>query len=360
MNKTVELNVDGHTSEVRTFAHDVGGVLDAEGVSTGQHDLVSPSLSSSVSKGSDIVVRHGRKLSLTVDGKSQVYWTTASTVGGALKGLGIRAGDGRLSASRSESIGRQGLSVRLSTSKSVKVLADGKVHRVSSAAATVGEAVKAAGVSLGSGDRLSVPAGSPVVAGSVVQVFRVSKKHESTTKSIDHDTTRKESDDLFKGQTKVKTEGADGVRTVKFATRVVNGQVVSKSKVSSKVTKKPVTEVVLVGTKEKPAPEPSESSSDSSSSHSSTSTTPPSSTTGTAADSLNWTALAQCESGGNPRAVNGNGHYGLYQFSLQTWHAMGGSGNPINASPATQLALAKKLYNAAGSGQWSCGSHLYD
>jgi soluble lytic murein transglycosylase-like protein len=78
------------------------------------------------------------------------------------------------------------------------------------------------------------------------------------------------------------------------------------------------------------------------------------------ADGLNWTALAKCESGGNPRAVNPAGNYGQYQFSLSTWHAMGGAGNPIDASPAEQTARAQALYARSGAGQWGCGRHLYD
>ena len=78
------------------------------------------------------------------------------------------------------------------------------------------------------------------------------------------------------------------------------------------------------------------------------------------ADGLNWAALAQCESGGNPRAVNPAGYYGLYQFSLSTWASVGGSGNPIDASPAEQTARAQALYARGGAGQWGCGRHLFD
>ena len=39
---------------------------------------------------------------------------------------------------------------------------------------------------------------------------------------------------------------------------------------------------------------------------------------------------------------------------------MGGSGNPIDASAAEQTSRAEMLYNKAGAGQWTCGSHLFD
>ena len=77
--------------------------------------------------GQTIVVRYGRKLTVTVDGKEREYWTTASTVGEALQQLGIRNGDGAiLSASRSQTIGRKGLDLRVSTPKQVKLLVGGK------------------------------------------------------------------------------------------------------------------------------------------------------------------------------------------------------------------------------------------
>jgi len=72
-----------------------------------------------------------------------------------------------------------------------------------------------------------------------------------------------------------------------------------------------------------------------------------------------WAKVAECESSGNPLAVNPAGYYGLFQFDLQTWRSVGGSGNPINASAAEQLARAKKLYAQRGASPWPvCGRYL--
>jgi hypothetical protein len=68
-------------------------------------------------------------------------------------------------------------------------------------------------------------------------------------------------------------------------------------------------------------------------------------------------AIAQCESGGDPRAIGGGGTYrGMYQFSYATWQAVGGSGDPAAASVAEQTKRAQILYAQAGPSQWPvCG-----
>ena len=67
-------------------------------------------------------------------------------------------------------------------------------------------------------------------------------------------------------------------------------------------------------------------------------------------------AIAACESGGNPATDTGNGFYGKYQFTIETWNAVGGSGNPANASEAEQDRRAALLYARAGASPWPvCG-----
>jgi hypothetical protein len=68
-------------------------------------------------------------------------------------------------------------------------------------------------------------------------------------------------------------------------------------------------------------------------------------------------AIAACESGGNPRAIGGGGAFrGKYQFTRETWAAMGGSGDPAAAPEYVQDRLATRLYATSGAGQWPvCG-----
>jgi hypothetical protein len=63
--------------------------------------------------------------------------------------------------------------------------------------------------------------------------------------------------------------------------------------------------------------------------------------------------IAECESGGDPQAVSPGGQYrGKYQFSLSTWHNLGGDGDPVDASEAEQDRIALKLYRRSGTAPW--------
>lgn len=75
------------------------------------------------------------------------------------------------------------------------------------------------------------------------------------------------------------------------------------------------------------------------------------------ASSVNWDAIAQCESGGNWSINTGNGFYGGLQFTLSTWRAYGGSGMPQNASRSEQIRVAENVLAGQGIGAWPvCGA----
>jgi len=72
--------------------------------------------------------------------------------------------------------------------------------------------------------------------------------------------------------------------------------------------------------------------------------------------SVNWDAIAQCESGGNWGINTGNGFSGGLQFTPGTWHANGGSGSPAGASRDEQIRVAENVLHSQGIGAWPvCG-----
>ena len=82
-------------------------------------------------------------------------------------------------------------------------------------------------------------------------------------------------------------------------------------------------------------------------------------TAASAKSSVNWDAIAQCESGGNWSINTGNGYYGGLQFSRSTWKAYGGTkyaSTANRASRAEQIRIAEKVLDGQGIGAWpTCG-----
>ncbi|SDM65740.1 resuscitation-promoting factor [Streptomyces wuyuanensis] len=334
--KAVRLSVDGVPRTLHTFADDVDELLAEEGLTVGEHDLVAPAPGTDLAHGDEVVVRFGRPVTLTIDGRSRQVWTTARTVEEALRQVGVRANGAHMSVSRSRSISRTGLDVDVLTERTVTLMADGRARTIRTNAATAREAVEAAGITLGDLDTTSVPPDSFPRDGQTITVMRISDTEEVRDEPIPYDTVRTDDPELHRGTEVVARAGRAGARRVTYSVRTVNGVRQKPRKVSEAVVREPVAQQVKTGTKRLPD-----------------------SVRG--ADGLNWEALARCESGGRPDAVDPSGTYGgLYQFDTRTWQSLGGRGRPQDASPEEQTYRAKKLYVQRGASPWPhCGRRLY-
>ena len=345
--KTVALDVDGEITRVSTFAGSVEGLLAAQDVEIGARDTVSHT--GPLADGAEIVVRHATALVVDVDGTRRVVWTTALSADEALESLADRAASVALVASRSAE--RAELPLDLALRGRAEVLVDGAVLPVPDADATVATVLDELDVVLQPLDRVRVQQGATGVVQVVVQ--RVVEQDVATTSEVPFTSRTEDDPSRYVGQKVVAQAGVPGVRTVVDRVVTVDGVEESREPVSDGITQAPVEEVVRVGTKPRPVATPRPSSG--------SSAAPGPIAAGGSADSLNWAALARCESGGRADAVSSTGKYhGLYQFSVSTWQSVGGAGLPSQASADEQTARAKMLYNRSGAGQWPhCGKNLF-
>ncbi|WP_307865189.1 ubiquitin-like domain-containing protein [Myceligenerans salitolerans] len=377
--KTVTLDVDGTTTSVSTFAGDVEGLLAAQGVRLDDQDEVAPHLDTTLRDGSDVVVRYGRQVTVATDGKESDVWLNVTDSNEALDILASRGTDVRLVASRSGE--RADFPLRLNDDGPVAVVADGSTRVVDSGGDGVGAILDRLDIELDKDDRVSVVSvedltengGKAVKEAEVakavkksdvdvaLQVERVATKKVTRTITIEHrsktvtDSSRYEDLDPA-----VRTAGKDGERTKRYRVTTVDGVVLDRELISNKVTTKPVTEVVVEGTKERPAPEPdpepATSADTSSSSSSSSSASAPASTTAAVPAGSNreigqrmaaargwtgsqWTCLEALwtkESNWSHTAQNpSSGAYGIPQSLPGTKMATAGSDWATN--PATQI-----------------------
>ncbi len=342
--KAVQVSVDGQPSSVHVLGTTVADVLDKQGIEVGAHDVVVPSLESSVDDGDHISVRLGRKLTVTVDGVTKEYWTTATTVDAALTDVGIRAEGAVLSASRSQPLGRGGLTLAVTTPKKVTFVADGKTRQVTTTSMTVFGLLAELGVTKRLDDIVSPTMPTALDDGMKVVLKRVTIKKVTATEAVGYATVKQKDSSLYKGLTKVVTPGKKGTKTVVREKTWVDGKLSKNRVLSEKVLTKPVAAVVKVGTKARPA-----------------SSSPSAGNTSGAginlANAAMWDRIAECESGGNWSINTGNGYYGGLQFNIASWLANGGddfASRPDLASRAEQITVANRYYAKAGLSPWGC------
>jgi len=253
-----------------------------------------------------------------------------------LSDLGIRADSAKLSVSRSQPLGRAGLAMSVTTPKDVTVAVDGRTLRAKSTSATVTELLAELKVTMGAKDRVTPALTTPITRnGLKVAVARVTQKSITATETVDFGTQRKDDATLYTGDSKTLKAGQLGAKIVTYLATTVNGKLESRKVTSSRITTAPVTRILAVGTKARPAE------------------------TGTAPNAAMWDRIAECESGGNWSTNTGNGYYGGLQFDSQTWLGAGGGDYASRADLATrleQIAVANTVYADRGLTPWGCAS----
>ena len=363
--KDVTLAVDGAATEVSTMSGTVGEFLGSQGISLTEQDVVAPAPETPLTDGTRIAVQYGRQVTITVDGKPQTFWTTATTVADALRARAIDVGGGDLSTSRSAAIGRQGLAFALATKKSVRIAVGGSERRLETTAQTVGEALKAAKVTVDRDDIANASGATPLADGMRLSVVKVDVRTVTKHRDVDFDTVYKNTTKLDKGESKVDRSGKTGVRTLVYREVRHDGQLASRKRTSSEITTRARDKIVLVGTKEpEPAPVPADSGSDSSSDSSSNSGSGSGSDSGSGSSSGGgngvWDRLAQCETGQRWNTDSVPGYSGGLGFAHSSWTSYGGSGSrAAGHSREEQIAVAKRILADVGWGAWpACSRKL--
>jgi uncharacterized protein YabE (DUF348 family) len=335
MDKTVTVVVDDEARTVHTYGASVSDVLESAGLRADSKDALAPTADSKVDDGSRIVLKRGKPIALNVDGAQREVWTTATTVDGALRQLGMHAEGAQVSADRSRRIPLQGMALQVRIPRAVTVIDGGQPPRgLSSTAMTVGELLAQQGTPLGQQDTVAPVADAPVTPGMTIEVTRVHNETRVERESVDIPVEEVEDPQLASGEEVVDSPGKAGERMVTYRILMSNGHEIGREKLGSKDVTPASPRRIRVGPEVK-APAVSSGSA--------------------------WDRLASCESGGDWSTNSGNGYYGGLQFDKSTWDAYGGdqyAAYPHQASREEQIAVAEKVRDSRGNyGAWpTCSS----
>lgn len=197
----------------------------------------------------DVTILDANKITINNGGKSQLVHLAKGTVADALKKADITLTDDEISVPAPDSEIRKDTEISIYKTKKVSVTADGKTKDVNLALVNVYDALNFAGYEVDDDDIISTSHNEDVENIYSVTIKRVTYKTEFSKEKIAYDTVKKNSDDVELGETKVKTEGKDGEKIVTREVKYIDGEKTSDKVVAEKTIKKPVDEVILVGTK---------------------------------------------------------------------------------------------------------------
>ena len=201
-----------------------------------------------------LTIRRGLTAEVAADGTTRtVKLYYGDTVAEAVEDSGFTLGENDVLSVDADTILREDAEVSITRYYHVTLAHDGEEQTLLVKEGDVASALEAANLTLGKEDYTDVPLDQALTEGLVVTVSRVTYEETQETEAVAYSTKEEKTDSLYEGETKVKTEGVKGERTIVYRNKMVNGKVVETEEISNEVTTEPVDKVVLVGTKKKPS-----------------------------------------------------------------------------------------------------------
>lgn len=177
------------------------------------------------------------------------YNVYADTVAEVFAEIGISTENCQIDYSLSAPV-ENGMIINVAGAKTVILNADSTSSSISAIGSTVADVISLAGISLDGDDYVEPALDTAIEDGMEITVYRVTVKTETRKETIKFSTETKQNSDMDTGTSEIEVAGQNGEKQVEYRVTYINGREASKEELSSTVTKEPVTEVKVVGTKQ--------------------------------------------------------------------------------------------------------------
>lgn len=177
------------------------------------------------------------------------YNVYADTVAEAFSEIGVNTENCQIDYSLSAPV-ENGMIINVAGAKTVILNADSTSSTISAIGSTVADVISLAGISLDGDDYVEPALNTAIEDGMEITVYRVTVKTETRKETIKFSTETKQNSDMDTGTSEIEVAGQNGEKQVEYRVTYINGREASKEELSSTVTKEPVTEVKVVGTKQ--------------------------------------------------------------------------------------------------------------
>lgn len=134
----------------------------------------------------------------------------------------------------------------------VTLTADGKTRKVNFSGGTVKQLLKKEGITLSDMDIVEPERNEKITASTTVTVKRVTFKDKKVKGKVPFETKVEYDDSKFEDEAKVKTKGKDGKKIDTVRDLYIDGKYHKTETIHTEITKKPVTKIVIRGSKSRP------------------------------------------------------------------------------------------------------------
>ncbi|MBQ2842406.1 MAG: G5 domain-containing protein [Clostridia bacterium] len=144
-----------------------------------------------------------------------------------------------------------GMRVFIKRAFGISIETDGESQKLFMTKGTVKDAVEKSGIKLGKDDIVVPSLDTPLTGLTKIKIFRVKYDTELETQPVEYGTEIIYSDDMFIDERELVSAGKEGKKTVFYTAKYVDGVLEEMIFEKETVIKKPVDEVVKVGTKKR-------------------------------------------------------------------------------------------------------------
>lgn len=249
LTKSVKV-VDG-TDEmvVNTMDLSTDAILSKAGVTLGSNDKVV--CMEDENGNLQVSILRAFNVDVIADGQTKTISFVEGTVGDAVKASGMTVGvNDKISYAANTEL-TPDMEIKIARWYNVTVKDANVSQNYQVPEGTVEETLKFLNITLNDNDNLNCELKDEVSEDMLIQIDRVTYKEFSETSAVAYQTVKKNTDSLYIGETQVETVGVAGERVTQKRQTYINDTLEKEEVVSSKITKEPVNEVILVGTKEK-------------------------------------------------------------------------------------------------------------
>lgn len=201
-----------------------------------------------------VYLYRGSEVALEVDGIEEMTVTYSRTVGDLVEEDEVDFREGAYVNLPLDTKIEDNLKIKIINPKTYIINDHNKMEEIGSIYETVGEVLKDKGIVLNNLDYTKPEAGEKLQPGDTIDLVRVKEEVVVKNSKIPFEKINENTNTLFKGETKLKQKGVEGLKATHVKNRYENGKLISATNVKEEIISEKQDNITLVGTKVKPVP----------------------------------------------------------------------------------------------------------